>query len=197
MLYRTVRAAVNILLWLLFSRRIEGADNIPDNGAVVLCANHLSWWDPLIVACLTRRTVYFMGKKELFDFAPLGAFLRGLGVFPVRRGALDRAAVKRSLELLAQGQVLGIFPEGTRSKTGEMGEVLGGAVYLAARARAVIVPVGISGGYRLFRPLYIRIGAAFAVSGERRLSAPELNRLSLTLKERMERLARASSWSTA
>jgi 1-acyl-sn-glycerol-3-phosphate acyltransferase len=130
------------------SIRVEGLDNVPRTGPLIVAANHLSNADPpIVVGWLTPalgRPMHILAKEQLF-VGPLGAFLRSQGVTPVRAGGSDIDAYRAAMAVLERGDVLCIFPEGTRSKTGELGEAKPGAAMLATRSGAPILPVGISG----------------------------------------------------
>jgi len=128
------------LRWELFGR-----ENIPADGPVVIAANHLSLLDPPVLGAAATRKVHFMAKSELFKPAWFGALIRKLGAFPVRRGAMDRDAIKTGLTILKENKVLAVFPEGTRSKTGELGRAGGGAFMMAVKCKAKIVPAYIYG----------------------------------------------------
>lgn len=124
---------------------------------MILVANHVSYLDPPALGVACPRRVYFMAKEELFHIPLFGHLLHGLGAFPVKRGVPDRRAVKRALAILAAQQVLGIFPEGTRSKSGELGPAEEGAAVLALRTGACLIPAGIR-GTRGRRPVRVVFG---------------------------------------
>jgi 1-acyl-sn-glycerol-3-phosphate acyltransferase len=131
--------------------RILGAEHVPRTGPVIVAANHRSMWDipVLVVAC--PRKIIFMAKQELYRNRLLRRLWLEMGGFPVRREIADLWAVDNSLEVLHQGRALGIFPEGTRSFTGDMLPFLKGAAWLALKTGAPIVPCGISGTLRRTR----------------------------------------------
>ena len=132
------------VLWLLFKiglrLHVEGEDNIPAEGPLVIASNHLSLLDPPVIGAAATRKVHFMAKQELF-VPILGTIYKALGAFPVRRGGADRAAIKHGIDILKDNKVLAIFPEGTRSKTGKLGKAEPGALMMASKAMATIVPV--------------------------------------------------------
>ena len=133
-------------LFKLFLRlEIYGRENIPKEGPVVIASNHLSLLDPPILGAAATRKVHFMAKSELFKPAWFGALIRKLGAFPVKRGEMDREAIKTGLTILKENKVLAVFPEGTRSKTGELGRAGGGAFMMAVKRKAKIVPAYIYG----------------------------------------------------
>jgi len=143
--------------------RIHGAENLPTEGGVVVCANHISNFDPVILAAALPRQVRFMAKIELFKIPLLGGALKMLGAFPVDRGAMDVGAVKTSIKLLKEGELVGIFPQGTRHKAKPPHEssVRHGAGMFAAKSESTLLPVFIGAkGHkiRLFRRLDLYIG---------------------------------------
>ena len=145
--------------WALrrLARRIEvvGLENVPLHGAAILAGNHISWVDPVFLACsLTPaigRPLNWMGKAEEMRWPVVGRFLRVNGVFGVRRGAADLEAFRLAEKLLASGHLLGIYPEGTRSHDGRLGAFREGAALLALRSGVPVLPVAVSGTHRLWR----------------------------------------------
>ena len=122
-----------------------GLENVPDNQAVIIMPNHVSYLDPSAVGAYCKRQVFFMAKSELFKYPILGDLLRSVGAFPVSRGTADRASIKRAFELLKDKKVLNIFPEGGRSKSGDLCPIQKGAVMIALKSRAVVIPVAVIG----------------------------------------------------
>lgn len=154
------------LLYLrgLFRWRAEGRQHLPSAGPCILYANHAHWLDIPIVAVASTRRIRFMAKRELFSVPVLGPFIRCVGAFPVNRGQPDKRAVREALQILAGGEVLGIFPEGTRSKDGRMLKPEPGLAYLAYKSGAPVVPMAISSSYRWFAPITVRIGRPIQVT---------------------------------
>lgn len=158
MLYPFARWVCRCFFAIFYRWRVEGAHHVPVDGSVIVCSNHIGNLDPPLVGSALRRKVYFMAKEELFRVPMLGSLIKALGAFPVKRGASDKRAIKQALELLGKNQVVVIFPEGTRSKTGKLGEGRPGAAFLALKSQATVVPAAIIGPYRLFRPIRLRFG---------------------------------------
>lgn len=152
MFYFLVKTVSRLIFQLFFRATVEGEENLPSEGAVILAANHMSNCDPPLLGCLMRREVCYMAKIELFQNPVFGAAIRACHAFPVKRGTADRTAIKHALELLAEGKCLGLFPEGTRSKTGEMQEAEVGIGLFAARSQAPVVPAAIIGTDKVFSP---------------------------------------------
>lgn len=158
-IYTLVVALYAVLAKILFFMRIEGRENIPKDRNCVLMGNHQCLLDPVTLAlCVPDREIHFMGKKELFENPVLGWVFRQVHGFPVDRGNMDMAAVRTALGVLKNGDTLGIFPEGTRSRDGHMLPLLGGASLLALRSGCDVVPVYIDGRYRPFGRMVVRVG---------------------------------------
>jgi len=147
--FRSIRAVLLILLRMLIGLKIRGLENIPKTGGVLIVANHLHNADPVVIAVACTRPIHYMGKRELFEVPVIRSIIRFGGTFPIDRGHPDRWAIRRSEETLKQGIALGMFPEGTRSKTGAMKEALAGAGLIGLRAQAPILPVAVMGTERL------------------------------------------------
>ncbi|MFC2060216.1 lysophospholipid acyltransferase family protein [Chloroflexota bacterium] len=143
--YYVVRLLVRVLLFLFTHWQVKGRDNLPNRGGVLVIANHLSLADPpILIVSLTRKAI-FMAKKELFRSRFTGYFISSFGSFPVHRGQLDRNALRQADQVLAQGLALVMFPEGTRSHSGQLQPAFPGSALIARRNNVPILPVGISG----------------------------------------------------
>lgn len=152
------------VLFFLLGLKSKGIQNVPDKGPLIVVANHVSIWDPIVVALVLKRPIHFMAKIELFKYSFLGKLLKKLNAFPVKRGAADRTAIKHAIYILEEGKVLGIFPEGTRNKNGEKVEKSQmGAAMIALKTGTPVLPVACIGTKRTlplgwFSPLEVRIG---------------------------------------
>ncbi|MDO7786486.1 lysophospholipid acyltransferase family protein [Desulforamulus aquiferis] len=158
MFYSFLRVVIRFALLIWRRPRVIGEENIPATGGLVVVANHVSNLDPIVMGCAINRQVHFMAKVELFKNVLLAAFLRTVGTFPVNREKSDRNAIRMALELLQAGRVVGIFPEGTRSKTGELLKPHIGAAMLAVKADVPILPMAIIGTEGLFKKIIVVIG---------------------------------------
>ena len=147
--YLIAAAVVKPLMRTWFRIRLEGHEHVPEVGPVILASNHRSNMDPVLLASAVERPLAFMAKAELF-VGPLGWILRWIGQFPVRRGGIDREALRRTDAVLARGSMLGLFPEGTRGE-GTFSAVHPGLAYIVVRQRCPVLPVVISGTERVRR----------------------------------------------
>ena len=169
--YYIARGLLIGLFKLLTRWQIKGKENVPKEGPVLVVANHLNLADPPLLGVSLGRKVIFMAKEELFR-SSLGAyFVSGLGSFPVHRGKLDRQALRRSQQVLADNLALAMFPEATRSRSAKLKTAMPGSALIACRSGVPILPVGIIGteqikgmGWLLRRPrLTINIGKPFSL----------------------------------
>lgn len=180
--------------------KIFDSEKIPREGGCILYSNHLSLWDPFMMhyACLPRFP-RVMAKAELFKIPVIRGAIRSLKAFPVDRGTGDTSAIRAACDVLKEGHVLGIFPEGTRSKTGELGEMKQGTAMIAARAEVPMVPMYILNRYKWFGKTRIVVGDPFTIADimtEKGLSRKEALRAStefmceklMELKEIAEKL---------
>jgi 1-acyl-sn-glycerol-3-phosphate acyltransferase len=147
-------AISGFLARLLWGARVEGDEHIPRESAFILVSNHCSNLDPEIlgwaIGYRARRLIHFMAKVEMRSWPVIGWLASQSGVYFVRRGEGDRAAQRFSLEALAAGRPIALFPEGTRSRDGRLKAFKSGAAFLAMRSGAPLLPVGITGSHRLF-----------------------------------------------
>jgi len=172
LLYGTVRELITLIVWSgLIRVRVRGAGNVPSTGPAVLIANHQSNLDPLLIGWSIARPITIPGKIELFRIPVLPKLLRGLGCFPVDREIADAGSLRRSLLMLRQDRLLAVFPEGTRSRSGEIGPFGPTLTKVAIRERVPIVPIAVAGTARILAPgqitpkfgarVGIRVGSPF------------------------------------
>ena len=150
MFYKIFKVLCRLWFGLILRTRVIGAENIPESGAFILAANHVSNWDPPFLGTFIDREVNYMGKEELFRNPVMAWICRHLYVFPVKRGAADKTAIKTAIKILRDGKCFGIFPEGTRSKTGKLGKAEAGVSLIAAMTKAPIIPAAIVNTEKIF-----------------------------------------------
>ncbi|MEZ6096601.1 MAG: lysophospholipid acyltransferase family protein [Pirellulaceae bacterium] len=154
---------IRIGLWfgfkLCFFYRSRGARNFPKNGPALICVNHQSHLDPMLAGVPSRRRMNFLAKKQLFAKPPLSWLVHFLDSIPIDREGMSAGGIKETLKRLKRGEMVLMFPEGTRSPDGTLQPILPGFVALVRRVKAPIIPVGIDGaqrawpkGKKIFRP---------------------------------------------
>lgn len=158
MLYNVFKPIVVLILRIVWRPTIEGVERIPDQGAVILASNHVSGADTVFMPAQVKRTVRFLAKSDFYSGGSivnrlLGLFLRSIGVMPVNRsgGAASRTAIAAGLTVLERGEVLGIYPEGTRSPDGRLYRGRTGAARMALQADCPIIPIAMLGAYEAQR----------------------------------------------
>ncbi|MBT2733286.1 1-acyl-sn-glycerol-3-phosphate acyltransferase [Neobacillus sp. B4I6] len=171
--------------------RIEaiGREDFPKEGGVLLCSNHIHNFDPMVVGIMAPRPIHYMAKEEIFSVPVLGNIVRKCNAFPVKRGFNDREALRTGLKILKDGHVFGLFPEGTRSKNGELGKGLSGAGFFALRSTAAVVPCAIIGPYRSFRKLKVVYGQPIDLEEMRKekASAEQVTELIMSKIEKLKK----------
>lgn len=189
--YKLVYSVIWVLAKILYPWQAFGADKLPEQGGVVLCANHTSFVDPilLILAATRKRQIHVMAKAELFKIPVLNWILKGIEMIPVKRGMSDITAIKEGLRVLKNEEPLLIFPEGTRVKEGEKVEAHPGAIVLAGRAGVPVVPVYITAKKRVFRKSQVVFGAPYDLQFEgRKPTHEESQRLTAELMDKIRSL---------
>jgi len=169
LLYGFVRVTFQAFFLIYFRMKRIGREHIPKRGPVIIASNHRSFLDPFVIACMARRPMYYVAKKEIFQYNRLLAWALGaLGAFPVDRGGGDAAFIDTAKAILARGDIVLIFPEGTRTRPGALGKPKRGVGRLALETGVPVVPVAVIGteairrGWRL-RPHQVRIRAGRAL----------------------------------
>lgn len=159
-MYRMARGVVNIIQKIAFRVEFIGRENVPGDGSILVCSNHQSNWDPVLVASAipSHRPLRFFAKKELFSVPVLKHILNRAGQIPVSRGEGDRQALRVVLQKLKENEAISIFPEGTRSKDGTLGKAQAGVGFFAMRSEAHVLPIAIVGKYKFRSKLRVVIG---------------------------------------
>lgn len=163
MFYTFARALLRLLYRFLFRLEAKRKDYVPKEGGVVLCSNHISLLDPPAIGIMLDRKVRFMAKAELFNVPVLGKIINGLGAFPVKRGGVGKETIRTAFNLLRDGDIMGIFPEGTRNTDGAVAAKKGAAM-IALKSGAAVVPVAVIGEYKLFRKTKVVYGPPIDMS---------------------------------
>jgi 1-acyl-sn-glycerol-3-phosphate acyltransferase len=194
--YRLCAGIVAVLAKVLFRPTVVGAENIPSTGPVLIAPIHRSNVDFALTLFISKRKAFFMAKDSLFRVPLLGPLITHLGAFPVKRGSADRESMTLSEEVLRQGHALVLFPEGTRKEGKAVAPLHDGAMFVAARTGATVVPVGIGGSDRAmpkgaklprFTKIHIVVGAPIQPpSSEGRVARSALSAKSEELRAALE-----------
>jgi 1-acyl-sn-glycerol-3-phosphate acyltransferase len=179
--YWVSTGAMRLVVWTFGRYQVVGAERMPRSGPLIVVANHLNNADPPLLGASLPRRIRFMAKQELFD-SPLGPLVRWFGAFPVRRFEADLAALRRAQGILKEGGVLGMFPEGHRSRSGGMGPPHPGTALIALRSGAPLLPVAITGTEAIRTPLVLLrrprirvvVGEPFTLPAGRRVTAEQV-----------------------
>ncbi len=158
--YRVIKIIITPIFRWLLPVKIVGLENLPKEGGFILASNHTSISDPIFMIANFKRQVHFMAKAELFKNWLFRAVLTRLGAFAVERGKGDMSAIRHAEELIRDGKILGIFPEGTRYAEGAPRKAKSGVAYIAMDTKSDILPVSVyrEGKYKIFKKTTIRIG---------------------------------------
>ncbi|MCC7085389.1 MAG: 1-acyl-sn-glycerol-3-phosphate acyltransferase [Pirellulales bacterium] len=145
--YDFLRISCRMLSVLMFRIRVRGRDRIPAAGSLVVLSNHQSHLDPVLVGLSFDRRLNYLARDTLFNFVPFRWLIHSLDAIPLDREGIGLGGLKESLKRLKAGEALLIFPEGTRTRDGEVGEIKPGFLALARRSRAALLPVGMDGAF--------------------------------------------------
>lgn len=194
--YRIIYTIVAPIIHLLFPCRTVGLEKFPEGGAL-LCANHASGWDPILIALQLPRDARLtvMAKDQLFRIPVLGFFLKKLGIFPVKRGGSDLTAMKTAMKVLNGGNRLLVFPEGTRvDEQGEV-EAKGGVTVMATRTGVPMIPVYCGGKHKFLRKTTIVFGEPYIPVIAGRRPTPDENRaIAQEILDRIYALSEVDAW---
>lgn len=165
--YTFCKKFLNSFFMALFKIEVIGAQNVPNDVPLLICSNHLSNWDPVLLGVAFDRQIRFMAKKELFKIPLLSSLIKLFGAFPVNRGTADPSSLKTAIKLLKDGECVGLFPQGKRYKKQDPKntEIKNGAGMILYRSHADVLPVSIkTKNYSIlpFRKVYITIGKPIA-----------------------------------
>jgi 1-acyl-sn-glycerol-3-phosphate acyltransferase len=190
MMYWLIRGILGLMLRLVYRVKIMGDYRLDNVEGCIVFSNHASYLDPIVIGCLLKRQVRFMAKKELFETPVIGFFVKRLGAFPVKRGEADLSAVKTAIRVLKNGEVLGIFPEGTRNKGSGFLDAEPGLSMIAIKSKVPVVPMAVVSDYRVFCPITLIIGQPVYLDQyyDKRVSVDEHRRISNQLMDQVKTL---------
>ena len=194
--YHVIYIIVRPLIKFLFPFRVVGVDNVPEGGAL-LCANHASGWDPILIALALPNDsrLNFMAKEELFKNGFLRWLITKLGGFPVKRGGNDLSAMKTSLKVLGNGDRLLVFPEGTRVEKEGDADAKGGITVMASRTGVSIIPIYCGGKKKVFQRYTIVFGEPYIPQIAGRRPTPEENQHAAEeVMDRIYRMREVNAW---
>ncbi|MBW4440227.1 MAG: 1-acyl-sn-glycerol-3-phosphate acyltransferase [Plectolyngbya sp. WJT66-NPBG17] len=153
MLYRLFKwSIVSPVFHTYFRGRIDGAENVPKQGRLLVVSNHASDFDPLLLSCAIGRPVAYMAKEELFKVPVLKQAITAYGAYPVKRGTGDRSAMKAAMASIESGWATGVFLDGTRTPDGRLADPKLGAAWIAAKTKSPLIPVSLWGTHEIFKP---------------------------------------------
>jgi 1-acyl-sn-glycerol-3-phosphate acyltransferase len=155
--HRILRFSIRVIFRLLYRVEAFNMDKTPVKGRLIICSNHISYVDPVIIGAFIPRCIYFMAKKELYSNKLLSSLVTFLNAFPVKRQAFDRNAFRKSIEILENDNALGLFPEGTRSTDGVLREGKKGIGFISVYTGASILPIALSGANKIIQKPHKRI----------------------------------------
>jgi len=149
-----------VVFTLIYRREITGLENLPESGSYILAANHQSYADPPLVGSCIKKKIYYIAKKELFRIPVFGWFIKKMNAFPVDRDIADAGALKNALKILQSGNILLVFPEGTRYKPGKIRKLKKGAAMLSISSNSPVVPVAVINSDKLssFKKIKVKFG---------------------------------------
>ncbi len=184
---KVIKAFMGALYRLFYRVEIRGEENVAKEGPLIICANHINYLDAAAIVIFTKRKVRFIAKEDLYRIRPLSWLGHIFDVIPVNRGTQDIESMKKCVKALKNGEVLGIFPEGTRKGIARGGKAKTGAAYMALRTGTKVVPVGIAGSFKLFTKVIVTYGKPIDYT-EYTSKSPEKETLEKVANEIMEQI---------
>jgi len=190
MLYSVCKIICLAFIKLVRRLKIYGDPRLQAGQGFLVVSNHVSYWDPVVIGCILNRRIHYMAKAELFNIPVLGALITNFGAFPVQREGIHPSSILRALGLLNSGKVVGIFPEGTRSKTSEMLNPHLGAAMLALKGGVPLLPIALSGTKGYWGRMKVNVGRPMNLTTPRRqkVTREEMEYVSRELMAEINRL---------
>ncbi len=146
--YKVMQAFCRLFAVVVFRYRSSRRDWIPETGGGLVCSNHQSYFDPVVVGVCSNRRMNYLARKTLFRFLPFRWLISYLDAIPIDRDGMGLSGIKETLRRLKRGELVLIFPEGTRTRDGEMGSLKPGFISVARRSRVPLIPVAMDGAYQ-------------------------------------------------
>lgn len=190
MIYQTAKGFMRFVNYLLYHIEIVGSENIPETGGCLLCSNHTSMYDPVAIATRIKRPVHFMAKAEIFKNPFLNKFFLSVGTIPVNREKVSVETLKQALKVLKNGEILGIFPEGTRVRDGEQVKPMDGFVIFSLKTKSPIVPIHIQGKFKFRHKIRITFGKPIELTEYygKKLKPEEISKISQKIMDNIYNL---------
>lgn len=188
--YYFARSLIYFVFFFIYRLKVYGIENIPKNGRAIICGNHANVLDPLFIGLSIKRQIYFMSKKEMYKNKLIAFVILKLGTIPVDREGADLAAIKKSIKVLKQEQLLGIFPEGTRVQGLSLDNAKPGIGMICIKATSPVIPVYIDANYKFFSRVNVHIGKALDFSSQygQKLSSEDYKDISKHILEKIYEL---------
>jgi len=153
-----LKAIFNAVAKIIFRVKVVGEENVPETGSYILCGNHIHALDAPALVVTAKRKIIFMAKAELLENKILAYLAKVFEIIPVKRGTADMDAIKSSMKAIKNGELLGLFPEGTRNGMAKNSSIKGGAAFMALKTNTPVIPIGIQGSFKPFKKVVIRYG---------------------------------------
>ncbi len=182
---KVVKGFLGFLYRLVYRVKFVGKENIPEQGACIICANHLNYLDAAAVVIFNKRKVRFIAKEDLFHSKLMNWLAHVFDIIPIKRGKQDMESMKRSMKALKDGEILGIFPEGTRKGIAKNVKVKNGAAFMAIRNGVSVIPVGIQGSFKPFSTVTLNYGKPIKFEQQK---SPEKDYLDKASEQIMEQI---------
>lgn len=155
---KILKPFLHFVALILYRVKKVGEENVPENGSFILCGNHVHALDAPAIVVTAKRKIRFMAKEELFNNKFIVFLAKVFEVIPVKRGTADLDAIKTSMKAIKEGDILGIFPEGTRNGMAKNESIKEGAAFMALKTNTPVIPVGVQGSFKPFTKVIIKYG---------------------------------------
>ncbi|MCL2235328.1 MAG: 1-acyl-sn-glycerol-3-phosphate acyltransferase [Defluviitaleaceae bacterium] len=183
MFYAFAKTVVSFVYKIFFKTKVTGAENIPKEGGVILCCNHRSYHDTVVLGLISPKPVHFLAKKELFKGKFFASLFMGLGAIPIDREKPSMDSLKRVVGTLKKGKTIGIFMQGGRQEELDTADYKAGVALFGIKGQAPVVPVYIQSTFKMFSPIHVNIGEpiSFEEHYGAKVNSEQLNDLAQTV----------------